>query len=212
MDTLARNWWALALRGLFAVLFGVLAFAWPGITLGALVVLFGTYSLVDGVLALVAVLSGRTEGMPWWAMLLEGFVGIAAGFVTFLWPGITALALLCVIAAWAIVTGFFQVIAAIRLRKEIRGEWLLVVSGLLSIAFGVILLVDPAAGALAVVWLIGTYAVAAGVLLIVLGFRLRSRLHRGSLGVVPLSGEAVGRGARNAERDRHHRVTRDGEA
>jgi uncharacterized membrane protein HdeD (DUF308 family) len=183
---LARNWWALALRGLFAVLFGIVAFALPGSTLGALVLLYGAYALVDGIFAIAAAVAGRDEGLPWWAMLLEGVVGIAVGVITFAWPGITALVLLYLIAAWAFVTGALEIAAAIRLRKEIRGEWLLALSGVLSVLFGVILVVNPGAGALAVVWLIGAYAIAFGVVLLVLGFRLRS-LARQLLGVASSS-------------------------
>jgi uncharacterized membrane protein HdeD (DUF308 family) len=183
---LARNWWALALRGLFAVLFGIVAFVLPGITLGALVLLYGAYALVDGIFAIAAAVAGRDEGLPWWAMLLEGVVGIAVGVMTFAWPGITALALLYLIAAWAFVTGALEIAAAIRLRKEIRGEWLLALSGVMSVLFGVILVVNPGAGALAVVWLIGAYAIAFGVVLLVLGFRLRS-LARQFLGVASSS-------------------------
>jgi uncharacterized membrane protein HdeD (DUF308 family) len=174
MIILARNWWALALRGVAAVLFGVLAFAWPGITLGALVILYGAYAMVDGVFAVVAALSGRTQGMPWWAMLLEGLAGIAIGIMTFAWPAITALVLLYLIAAWALVTGVFEIVAAVRLRKEVRGEWLLALSGVLSIIFGVALVANPGAGALAIVWLIGAYSLVFGALLITLAFRLRA--------------------------------------
>jgi uncharacterized membrane protein HdeD (DUF308 family) len=170
---LARNWWALALRGLAAVLFGIMAFAWPGMTLGVLVLLYGAYALVDGVLAIIAAVAGRTSGMPWWALLLEGVLGITVGILTFAWPGITALVLLYLIAAWAVATGVFEVVAAIRLRREIRGEWLLALSGIISVLFGVALVINPVGGALAVVWLIGAYAIAFGVLLIALGFRLR---------------------------------------
>ncbi len=173
---LARNWWALALRGLFAVLLGIMAFAWPGITLGALVLLYGAFVLADGIFAIVAALVGRTQSMPWWALLLEGVTGIAVGLLTFFWPGITALVLLYLIASWALVTGAFEIAAAIRLRKEVHGEWLLALSGVLSILFGLALVVNPGAGALAVIWLIGAYAIASGVLLIVLGFKLRSWL------------------------------------
>jgi uncharacterized membrane protein HdeD (DUF308 family) len=174
MIVLARNWWALALRGLVAVLFGIAAFSMPGITLTALVLLYGAFALVDGVFAVAAALIGRTHGMPWWAMLVQGLFGIAIGILTFAWPEITALALLYVIAAWAVVTGVFEIVTAIRLRKEIQGEWLLALSGALSVCFGLALVVYPGAGALAVVWLIGAYAITFGVLLIVLGFRLRS--------------------------------------
>jgi uncharacterized membrane protein HdeD (DUF308 family) len=174
MIILAGNWWALALRGLLAVLFGITAFVMPGLTLAALVLLYGAYVLVDGVFAVVASLAGRTFGTPWWAMLIRGLLGIAIGIVTFVWPGITELALLYIIAAWAVVTGGFEIAAAIRLRKEIRGEWLLVLSGAISVLFGLALMVYPAAGALAIVWLLGSYAIIFGVLLLVLGLRLRS--------------------------------------
>jgi uncharacterized membrane protein HdeD (DUF308 family) len=174
MIILAGNWWALALRGLLAVLFGITAFVMPGLTLAALVLLYGAYALVDGVFAVVASLAGRTFGTPWWAMLIRGLLGIAVGIVTFVWPGITELALLYIIAAWAVVTGGFEIAAAIRLRKEIRGEWLLVLSGAISVLFGLALMVYPAAGALAIVWLLGSYAIIFGVLLLVLGLRLRS--------------------------------------
>lgn len=170
---LARNWWALVLRGLFAILFGLAAFAWPGITLGALVLLYGAYALVDGTFAVAAAVVGRTRGLPWWAMLAEGLFGIAVGVVTFLWPGITLFVLLCLIAAWAVATGAFEIVAAVRLRKEIEGEWVLALSGVLSVLLGLGLIVAPGVWTLAVVWLLGAYAIAFGVLLLVLGFRLR---------------------------------------
>ncbi len=171
---LARGWWALVLRGLFAVLFGVAAFAWPGITLRALVMLFGAYALADGLFAVAAAAVGRTGGLPWWAMLVEGLIGLAAGVATAAWPGITALALLYLIAGWSVATGVFEVIAAVRLRREIRGEWALALGGILSVLFGLFLVAFPGAGALAIVWYIGGYAIAFGVLLMVLGFRLRA--------------------------------------
>jgi uncharacterized membrane protein HdeD (DUF308 family) len=163
-----------------AVLFGVAAFAWPGITLGALVLLYGAYALVDGAFAVAAAMIGRTGGIPWWAMLAEGLIGIAIGAITFAWPGITALVLLYLISAWAVVTGVFEIVAAVRLRKEIRGEWLLALSGVLSIVFGLALVANPGAGALAVVWLIGAYAIFFGALLIALGVQLRG-LSRGQV-------------------------------
>ena len=175
---LARNWWALVLRGLFAVLFGIAAFTWPGITLGALVILYGAYALADGGLAIAAALVGRPHGMPWWALLLEGLVGITLGIMTFAWPGNTALVLLYLVSAWAVVTGVFEIAAAIRLRREIQGEWVLALSGVLSVLFGLALVINPGAGALAVVWIIGAYAIAFGALLIALGFRLRSWARR----------------------------------
>ena len=169
---LAHNWWTLVLRGLAAIIFGILAYVWPGITFTVLVLFFGAYALWDGIFALIAAF--RAQGERRWALVLEGLVGVAAGLVTFFWTGAATLALLVIIAAWAIVTGVFEIIAAIRLREEIEGEWLLLVSGLLSVLFGIALAVWPAAGLVAVTWLIGAYAILYGILLIMLGFRLRT--------------------------------------
>lgn len=172
MNVIARNWWLLVLRGVAAILFGVLAYAMPGITLASLVLLFGAYAIVDGVFTLA---SSRSRGQrSLWAIVLHGIAGIAAGLVTFFWPGITAVALLVTISSWAIITGVLEVVAAIRLRKEIKNEWLLGISGALSVAFGIAMWAWPAASALAMVWLIGAYAIAFGVLLIATGIRLKS--------------------------------------
>jgi uncharacterized membrane protein HdeD (DUF308 family) len=176
LPVLARNWWALALRGLAAILFGVLAFVWPGITLWALVLLFGSYMLVDGIFAIVAAVRAARREARWWLLLIEGVLGVLAGLVAFFWPGLTTLALLYFIAAWAIVTGILEIVGAIRLRQEIEGEWALGLSGALSVLFGILLVVIPApAGLLSLVWLIGAYALAFGVLLLVLAFRVRNR-------------------------------------
>jgi uncharacterized membrane protein HdeD (DUF308 family) len=172
LNVLVRNWWTLALRGLLAVAFGIMAFVWPGITLSSLIILFAAFALADGVLALVAAVQQRGT---WWMLLIEGLVGIGAGVATMVWPGMTALALLYLIASWAVVTGVLEIIAAIKLRKVIEGELLLALSGVASIAFGVMMMVQPGVGALAVVWLIGAYAMVFGVSLIALGFRLRAR-------------------------------------
>jgi uncharacterized membrane protein HdeD (DUF308 family) len=172
LDSLTRNWWALALRGVAGILFGIITFVWPGISLAALVFLFGAYAFADGVLAIVTAVRRRGADR-WWLLVLQGIVGIGAGVVTLFWPGITALALLAVIAAWALMGGALQVAAAIRLRKVISGEWLLALGGLLSIALGVLLLLFPGPGALALVLWIGAYAFVFGILLLVLGFRLR---------------------------------------
>jgi uncharacterized membrane protein HdeD (DUF308 family) len=181
VDSLSRNWWAVSLRGLAGILFGIITFIAPGISLAALVLLFGAYAFADGVLAIVTAI--RRRGNDRWGMLLlEGLVGVAAGVLTLLWPGITALALLYVIAAWALVTGGFEIAAAIRLRKVITGEWILALSGILSMALGVLLIVAPGPGALAVVIWIGAYAFVFGVLLFALGLRLKglgSPRHRG---------------------------------
>jgi uncharacterized membrane protein HdeD (DUF308 family) len=168
----ARHWWVFAVRGLAAIVFGVLAFVWPGVTLAVLVLLWGAYALVDGVLALASAF--RTEHDHRWGLLLEGIVGIAAGIATFFWPGLTALVLLYIIAAWAFLTGVLELIAAIRLRKTIRNEWWLGLSGILSVLFSLVLIAAPGAGALAVVWLIAAYAIVFGILLLALALRLHS--------------------------------------
>ncbi|MBM4443551.1 MAG: HdeD family acid-resistance protein [Candidatus Rokubacteria bacterium] len=173
--TLARNWWILALRGAAAVLFGILTFVTPAISLAVLVLFFGGYALADGVLSLIAVFRRREGGRPWWALLAEGIVSIAAGLVTFFAPGLTAIALTYLIAAWAVVTGALAIGSAIRLRKEITGEVWLGLSGALSIVFGVLVMLAPAVGALAIVLWIGAYAIVFGTMLIALAFRLRGR-------------------------------------
>jgi uncharacterized membrane protein HdeD (DUF308 family) len=179
LDSLTRHWWAVALRGVAAVLFGLMALLWPGITLFALVILFGAYALVDGAFTLVATIRDRDTahtapgGRGW--LIARGVAGIATGVLAVVWPGITALALLWTIAAWAMVTGVFEVVAAVRLRREIRREWLLALSGVLSILFGVLLVVWPAAGALTLVTLIGVAALMIGFTLLMFGFRMRRR-------------------------------------
>jgi uncharacterized membrane protein HdeD (DUF308 family) len=172
------NWWALVLRGLVALLFGLLTFAWPEISLTALVFLFGAYALVDGLFTSAVALRSPEGYRHWWALLLEGIFGVVAGALAFVWPGITALVLLYLIAVWAVVTGVFEVVAAVYLRRLISGEWLLVVGGVVSVLFGVLLAVWPGAGVLAVLWLIGAYAILFGALLIALGLRLRGRVAR----------------------------------
>ena len=171
---LSRNWWVLLLRGLIAIVFGVLVWFQPGISLVALVLLFGAYTLADGILGIWTAVTGRKEHEHWWVLLLWGLIGVGVGILTFLVPGVTALALLFYIAIWAIATGVLEIVAAIRLRREITGEWLLIVGGLASVVFGVLLMARPAAGALALLWLIGTYAVIFGVLLVILAFKART--------------------------------------
>lgn len=172
-DVLTHNWWVLALRGLAAIAFGVLAFIWPGITLLTLIFLFGAFALLNGVLAFVAA-SRAPKGYPrFGSLILEGILSIAAGVIAFIIPGVTALALLVLIASWAIVSGIFEIVSAIRLRKVIRHEWLLALAGLASIAFGVIMILQPAVGALALVWWTGAFMFAFGILLVALAFRMR---------------------------------------
>jgi uncharacterized membrane protein HdeD (DUF308 family) len=176
--SLSRNWWALIVRGVAAIAFGVLAMVWPAMTLEILVLLFGAYALVDGILAIVAAIAGHGQPQRWWGLFLEGIAGIAAGVITFVWPGITALVLLFLIAFWAIATGILEFITAIHLHRAAPGEWALALGGILSVLFGVILIAAPGAGALAVVWLIGAYAIAFGLILLTLGFQLRSWTRR----------------------------------
>ena len=171
---LHRTWWALLLRGIAAMAFGVLTWIQPGISLAALVLLFGAYSFVDGILGVWTAFAGRKEHEHWWVLLLGGLLGIGVGVLTFCAPGVTALALLFYIAIWAIATGVLQIVAAIRLRKEMEGEWMLILGGLASVTFGVILTASPGAGALGVLWLIGTYAVVFGALLVMLALKVRS--------------------------------------
>ena len=188
VDQLARHWWVIGLRGLAAILFGVLAFVWPGMTLAVLVLLFGAYALVDGVLTLIAAFRGGVQHRI--VMLVEGVVSVLAGLAAFVWPGLTALVLLYIIAFWAIVTGVLEIVAAIRVRRAISNELGLVIGGVLSVVFGVVLLIAPGAGALAVIFLIGTYAVVFGIALLGLAWRLREH-HQTAIGGVPLGGPAA---------------------
>ncbi len=167
------DWRSLALRGAAAVVFGVLSLVWPRISLTALVLLFGAYALIDGVVILVDALRARDAQQRRWGPLLEGAVSIAAGLVTLVWPGITALVLLYVIAAWALITGALEIAAAVRLRRELTNEWLLGIAGVLSIAFAILLVVTPGSGALVITWAIAWYAILFGALLIALALRLR---------------------------------------
>ena len=174
LHTLAKNWWALALRGLVALMFGLLTFVLPGITLVTLILLFGAYALADGIFNIIAFFRVASHH---WALLIEGLIGIIAGILTFVWPAITALALLYVIAFWAIFTGIFEIVAGIRLRKVITNEWLLLLMGILSLLFGLFVLIAPGVGALAIVLWIGAYALVFGIFLLALAFRLRGHRH-----------------------------------
>lgn len=171
MRGIARNWWTFLVRGLLAIAFGLVALVWPDLTLLVLVALFGAYALLDGTISVVFGITGRDK-VRWW-MVIWGLVGVAVGIGVFLWPGIGALALVYVIAAWAIVTGAMEIGAAITWRREIRNEWVLILAGALSVVVGGAMALFPGAGALALVWLIGAYAVVLGVLLVIVGFRVR---------------------------------------
>lgn len=172
------NWWVLALRGVAGVLLAIAAFAYTGMTLAVLIALLALYLFIDGILAIVAGARGRS-----WLMFTEGLFGLIAGFVTVLLPGLTALALALVIAAWAILTGIAELAVAIWLRRLIANEWTLAFGGVASIVLGVLMVIFPRAGLLAIVWIIGAYALVWGILLLGLAFRLRS--HRGRLIVAP---------------------------
>ncbi|MBV9895461.1 MAG: HdeD family acid-resistance protein [Chloroflexi bacterium] len=182
-----RHWWTFALRGAAAIAFGILAFAWPGLTVASLVLLFGAFSLVNGVMTIISAIR-RTATEHVWLLLLEGVLGIIAGLAVFTWPGITALILLYWIAAWAIVTGVMEAISAVRLRNTIHHEWSWIVSGALSVIFGLILLARPGAGAVAIAWMIGIYAVLFGISLLVVAWRIHDldrseHGHPGSAGI-----------------------------
>jgi uncharacterized membrane protein HdeD (DUF308 family) len=173
LDVMARNWWMLALRGVAAILFGIIVFAAPGIALSALVLVWAVYALVDGVFTIASALQNRTNNPRWWVQLLEGIIGILAGIGVILFPPLAIEVLYYVIAFWAIFTGVLEIIAAIQLRKEIEGEFWLGLSGLLSIIAGILLIVFPLTGLLVLTWLLGGYAIMFGVIMILLAFRLR---------------------------------------
>jgi len=172
-SSLSRSWWLMLLRAVAAIAFGVLIFVWPGISLVSLVLLFGAYCMADGIFTVWTAVSGSKDHEYWWLLLLEGLLGIGIGVLTLFAPAVTALALLFYIALWAIATGVLEIAAAIRLRKEIQGEWLLLLAGLASVVFGVLLIWQPGAGALTVLWLIGSYAIVFGVLLLILALKIR---------------------------------------
>jgi uncharacterized membrane protein HdeD (DUF308 family) len=174
IETLKRHWWVPVLRGIAAVVFGVMAFVYPGLTAAVLVLLFGAWVLVDGIFRAIGAIAGRASDSEWGFHLIIGIIGIIIGLLTFHAPRITALALVIYIAVWALMIGATEIALAIKLRREIKGEWFLILMGLLSIVFAVMLLWNPLPGALALVWLIGSYAIVFGILGIILGFRLRS--------------------------------------
>jgi uncharacterized membrane protein HdeD (DUF308 family) len=196
MIVIAGNWKTIALQGVVAVLFGILALTWPGLTVGALVLLFGAYAIVDGAFALAAAITNAPEARDHRTMFaLWGVISVAAGLVAFVWPGITALALLYVIAAWALLTGAVRIALAVQLRRVIDHEWLMVLSGVLSIAFAALLVITPGAGALAITWLIGWFALLFGSML----FALAWRLHKLDSALQAEVGNRARHGARPAQ-------------
>ncbi|HEX9037380.1 MAG TPA: HdeD family acid-resistance protein [Ktedonobacterales bacterium] len=178
---LAKHWWAVGLRGLAALIFGILTLVVPNISLIVLVSFFGAYALIDGVIAIYVAIRGRENLRHWVWLLIEGVAGVLFGILTFRWPGVTALVLLAFIAAWAIITGAGEIFEAIELRHVLTNEWLLIVSGVLSVLFGLVLIIFPAAGALGLLYLIGFYAIIFGALLLVLAWRLRGMLNAGQI-------------------------------
>jgi uncharacterized membrane protein HdeD (DUF308 family) len=169
----SRYWWVSVVRGLVAVALGIFAFVWPIATITALVLVFGAVAVADGILAIAAGIAARKLTTDWWVLLVQGFVGIGIGVLTVIYPSITALALVVLVALWAIALGVLQVIAAVKLRRDISGEWWVGLGGVLGIAFGVLLMMNPVVGGIAVVWLIGVFAMLWGVMLIVAGLDLR---------------------------------------
>src|SRR6266568_7577264 len=174
IETLKRHWWVPVIRGIAAIVFGVIAFTYPGLTVATLVLFFGAWVLIDGVFRIVGAIGGRASDPEWGFHLIVGIIGIVIGFLTFRAPLITALALIIYIAAWALMIGATEIAFAIKLRREIKGEWFLILMGLVSIVFAVMLLWNPAVGAAALIWIMAWYAVILGVLGIIFGFRLRS--------------------------------------
>ena len=176
----APSWWALALRGLVAILFGLAALFWPGLILTVLIVLFGAYALVDGIFAVIAAFRSSGRGMRRTLLLIEGAIGILFGILALFWPGLTALALIYIIAWWAILSGIARITMAIMLRREIENEWSIAFSGVLSVILGIVLILLPGAGLLAYTWLIGLLALALGIALIYYAFRVRGQRMSGS--------------------------------
>lgn len=174
IGVLARNWWALTIRGVAAVIFGILAFAWPNATWYAIAILFGAYAFVDGIFAIVGAVRAAEAHERWWPFVIEGIIGLAIAAITFYDVNLTIIALYYTLAAWAFLTGIMEIVAAIQLRKAVAGELMLIVGGIASILFGIIMVWHPVAGALAIAWLAGAYAIIFGISMIGLSLRLRA--------------------------------------
>lgn len=173
IPAIVGNWWAVVVRGLIAIALGIVTLMWPAVTIGALVLLFGFYALLDGIFSFIAAFKAQQHHERWGYLLGEGIVGVLAGVLTFAWPAITTLALVYMVAAWAVVTGFLEIGAAFRLRKHIAGEILLALAGVISIAFGIMIVIAPIAGVLVIAVWIGVYELIFGVTMLALGLRLR---------------------------------------
>ncbi len=177
LHALTRNWWTWLIRGIAAVIFGLLAFLWPGLTWVTIAILFGAYALVDGVFAIVATFRAAETQQRWWPFLLEGIVGLLIAAITFYDVGITIVALYWTIAAWAFITGIFEIVAAVQMRKHIANEIWLIIGGIASIVFGCLMLLYPLAGAVVIVWIIAAYAIVFGFIMIAFSLRLRGHAH-----------------------------------
>lgn len=173
LEKISRTWWMFALRGLVAVIFGILALIWHEQVLQALVLVFGAFALVNGIMTIFAGLSSAPYFSRWWALLLEGTAGVICGLMGIFMPDITTQALMYLIATWALFTGIFEIVVAIQFRRELENEWMLILGGLLSIAFGILMFIYPAAGAVSITWLIGSYAIIFGISEMIFAFRLR---------------------------------------
>ncbi|MDR8415143.1 HdeD family acid-resistance protein [Nonomuraea sp. 3-1Str] len=171
MEQIARIWWLILIRGIAALIFGILALIWPGKTLLIVVIFFGAYAIVEGIFAIFAGARHNAQSRAW--LIISGILGVLAGIVAFLWPGITSLALLYVVAFWAIFAGITEIVAGIQLRKVVDNEWMLIIGGILSVIFGVLLLIWPGAGLLTLIWLVGVFAIVYGIAMIVLSFRVK---------------------------------------
>lgn len=174
LDVMARNWWMLLIRGFAAVLFGLaILFVWPGLVIQTMVLVFAVYAVIDGIFAFISGIRNR-ENPRWWAAVLEGGVGVLAGIGAFLFPGLAVLTLLYIIAFWAVLTGVMEIAGALQLRREIDNEWMLILSGVLSIIFGIVLVVFPESSLLTLLWLYGGLSIAFGVVMVILAFRVRN--------------------------------------
>ncbi|MDQ3657618.1 MAG: HdeD family acid-resistance protein [Chloroflexota bacterium] len=173
LGLISKYWWVMLLRGVFAIIFGIIAIVWPGLTLLGLIWLFGAYAIGDGAVEIWSGIQNRNRHDRWWVEVLIGLAGIVAGVLVISWPGLSAVALMYLIAAWMLVMGVFQIVYAIRVRKEISNEFWIILSGALSVVLGLYFFVFPGDGAISLVWLIGIYAVFFGVLLVIFSFRAK---------------------------------------
>lgn len=179
VKNLAKMWWLLALKGVFAILFGILILAWPGLTIGVLVIIYGVFALVGGILSMIISLFSIGKYSNWWVMFLEGVLGFIVGGIVLKWPAISLLLLVIIIGIWVIISGIAQIITAFFVRQQIKNEWLMALSGLISLLFGLLLFSWPISGIIVLSWLIGFYALLLGIFLIVFGFQVKTYLAKG---------------------------------